>query len=366
MIDETNRNFDFFTVPIHSKTRKKGDSRIIFLSDAHYYYFEGIGGYSSAERHSFMVDALLSEFRTDESFDAVVFLGDTVHNDHYLQEIRATYLKSNGSLDGFALSEKAITEKIREWRDTYMARLKNAGIPIFYANASHDCLSPDLFYDLFGYKNNYVLLAGDIAYFICDTFAGERNDRLQTFGSDIPDEFYKECTELLADSNIKEAYIACHYVNDCHNLRALIREKKVKGTLVGHSHYNEVLVFEDKPLLQTGHFSRANTVMLTWGLGFTPFAPIAEDAPYTTDEDGNPYKDYRKTGSPWQWRVMEHTDNDTETYLVFPEMEYGAFAYDEHGRHNAFSAFRQPFTEARPSFLGKDAPIDRSYRIFHR
>ena len=363
---KTAHDLEIFAVPIRSKTRRTGESRIIFLSDSHYYYFEGIGGYSSSRRHALMVDALIREFQTEKSFDAVVFLGDTVHNDHYLAEIRAKHMAKYGTLDTFCIADTTVAEKIVEWRDTYMARLKNAGIPAFYVNASHDSLSPDLFYNLFGYENNYVLLADDIAYLICDTYAGKRDERLQTLGSDIPDDFYKKCVELLLDDRIKEAYVACHYINEGSNLCNLIAEKKVRGTIVGHSHYNEALTFQDKPLLQTGHFSRANTVMLTWGLGFTPFVPIAEDAPYTTDEEGNPYKDYRKTGSPWQWRVMEHTDGYTESYLVFPEMDYGEFAYDEHGRHNAFPDFQQPFTEARPDFLGKDAPVDRSYRVFRR
>lgn len=366
VMNETNFDLELFTVPVHSGLRGADAPRVIFLSDSHYYYFEGIGGYTSAERHDFMVEALIDEFNTENSFDAVVFLGDTVHNDHYLAELKKKYTETTGSADGFTPSATELTEKVTEWCDTYMVRLEDAGIPAFYVNASHDSLSSEDFYDVFGYRSNYVLLLGDIAYIICDTYAGERKNGFQTLPSDIPADFYAQCKELLDDSCVKEAYVACHYVNEGENLRALVSHTKVQGTLVGHSHYNEVTGFCGKPLIQTGHFSRANTVMLSWGLGFTPFVPIAENAPYVTDEEGNLHRDYSQTGSPWQWRVMEHTGSYTESYLVFPAVQYGAFAYDEHGRHNAFDAFYQPFVEARPAFLGEHSPIDRSYRVFWR
>ena len=101
--------------------------------------------------------------------------------------------------------------------------------------------------------------------------------------------------------------------------------------------------------------------MVTHGLGFSQFFPVStEGNGLVTDEEGKQHKDYSATGSPWQYRVIEQSLDTIESYMVFPEISYKRCESDG----VVFPAFTQPYTEARPSFLGSDAPIDKSYKIF--
>ncbi len=349
-------DLEIFVLDVHSETRGEYEGRVLFLSDAHFDSFSGVGGYTDAERQDIMVDRLITEFNTENSYDAVVFVGDTVSANEYLKKI----VKETGNANFTDYEE---IERVLHWKETYMARLEAAGIPCFYVNASHDALYGGNFESVFDYGSNYVILSGRTAYIVCDTYAGERKaPTYETTASDIPEDFYNECMRLLEHEYIKEAYMVSHNPSNGENLKVLTQHSKVRGTIAGHTHYNMVQSYWSKPLLQTGHFSRAYTKMITQGLGFKPFTPL-NDAVVgtTTDEDGRENrKDYSASGSPWQWRVMETTEAGTESYLVFPEVEYKRFTTDGIW----WDAFTQPYTEARPSFLGDDAPVDRSYKFF--
>ena len=346
-----------FSIPVHSKTRSISEGRVIFLSDAHYGSFGGVGGYSDVERTAIMIDRLIEEYNTDRSYDAVVFVGDTVSANHDLLLKRA----EKGSAD---FSDEEETAVVRAWKDTYMSRLERENIPCFYVNASHDALYGDNFKNVFGYENNYVLEVGDVAYICVDTYAGARAEAtLETSASDLPDAFLAETVAYLDGDRVREAYVVSHYPFPKENMKILCAHEKVRASLAGHSHYNTIDRFLDKPLLQTGHFSRAYTRMVTHGLGFYPFSPLNDNTVgLTLDEDGRERRDHSATGSPWQWRVMESSDVGVESYMTFVRMEYRAFPSDGID----FPAFTQPEIEARPSFLGDNAPIDRSYMFFKK
>ena len=126
---------------------------------------------------------------------------------------------------------------------------------------------------------HFAVLHGDIAYLCVDTFAGERDASLQSIGID-----------------------------------------------------------SEKPLLQTGHFSRAHTKRVADGCGFQPFVPMQSG-------------DFSQTGSPWQYRAVARMPDGIESYQIFPEMRYGAFRSDGID----FAAFTQPYAEGRG---------DRSYARF--
>ncbi len=346
-----------FSIPVHSKTRSISEGRVIFLSDAHYGSFGGVGGYSDVERTAIMIDRLIEEYNTDRSYDAVVFVGDTVSANHDLLLKRA----EKGSAD---FSDEEETAVVRAWKDTYMSRLERENIPCFYVNASHDALYGDNFKNVFGYENNYVLEVGDVAYICVDSYAGPRMETtLETTAMDIPDAFLSDVTAYLSGDTVREAYVVSHYPFPKENMKALCAHEKVRALLAGHSHYNTIDQFLDKPLIQTGHFSRAYTRMVTYGLGFKPFVPLNDSTvEMTLDEDGRERRDHSATGSPWQWRVMESSAAGVESYIVFVSMNYGAFFSDGID----FPAFFQPYTEARPAFLGENAPIDRSYIFFSK
>ena len=349
-------DLEIFELEVHSETRSADEGRVIFLSDAHFGSFGGIGGYTDAERQTIMIDKLIEEYNTDRSYDAVVFVGDTVSANDYLKKL----VQETGNA---TFTDYEEIERVLLWMDTYASRLDDAGIPWYYVNASHDALYGDNFKDVFGYGGNYVLVSGATAYIVCDTYAGPRNNTTyETTASDIPKDFYDECIRMLNDPAIEEAYMVSHWPSNCPRLESLTRQAKVKGSIAGHTHYSMVDSYWGKPLLQTGHFSRAYTKMISQGLGFKPFAPLNDSVVgTTTDEEGKENrKDYSASGSPWHWRVMETTEAGTESYLVFPEVAYERFASDGIW----WDAFTQPYVEARPSFLGDTAPIDRSYKFF--
>lgn len=346
-----------FKIPVHSKTRAKNEGKIIFVSDAHFDDFESVASYSSAERHDFLIKTLIEEYRRDVSFDAVVFVGDTVSTNKALLQYREETKRSD-------FNENEAGAYVQTWINAYMSRLTKEGIPCFYINASHDSLYENEFENLFGYENNFVLESGDIAYVCIDAYSGPRNCiTLETTPADISDEFLSDALTYLENDNIREAFVVSHYPEAWKNTLKLYAHPKVRAALSGHTHLNTVDCFADKPLLQTGHFSRGYTRMITHGQGFKAFAPLNDSAVgITLDEDGKECRDYSGSGSPWQWRVMQSTPLGVESYMTFSEISYKAFRCDGVD----FPAFLQPQIEARPSFFNSSTPIDRSYIFFRK
>lgn len=367
-IDWVNSDFDLelFEIPIHSSVRTGKESRVIFISDMHMNAFDNVGGYTPEERQQLMIDALIREYKTESSYDAVVFVGDLINNNDDLKKIR----KDEG--EDYVFTEEEEEKAVRMYKDTYLSQLEAEGIQVYCLNASHDSLYGDNFENIFGYERNYVLRVGTTAYICVDSFGGPRdavvngNRTEETMFSDIPDDFLQNVKKFLAHDYVEQAFVVSHWPADYKNVKELYACEKVLGGIAGHTHYNWVDRANGKPLLQTGHFSRGFTKMISWGLGFKPFVPLNDSVVgTTTDEEGRKNrKDYSGTGSPWQWRVMEYVKNGDsamiESYMVFPEMNYKEFSSDG----NLFPAFTQPYIEARPSFLGDSAPIDRSYLSF--
>lgn len=365
ILEKQGHNTDVFTIPIHSSVRTGNESRLIFVSDMHLQCFFNVGGYTDAERQQRLMEALIREYKTENSYDAVVFVGDIISNDANINALCDRYGKDHI----FSADEEE--RAMREYRNRYLSQLETAHIPYFCINASHDSLYGENFKNIFGYERNYILRAGTTAYICMDTYGGERvplgtHGNGQTAAADIPEAFLSAVREYLKDEEIRQAFAVSHWPSAGTVFASLMASEKVLGGIAGHSHYNWIDRANGKPLLQTGHFSRANTKLLTWGHGFKPFVPLNDGiVGTTTDEEGREnHGDYSRTGSPWQWRVAEYVKNGDgamiESYMVFPEMTYKEFSCDGH----LFPAFTQPYTEARPSFLGSDAPVDRSYISF--
>ena len=332
-----------FSLDVYAFNTEGRNGRVIIVSDNHYRSFGGIGGYTDAERQDILMNSLIEAY-TDptRTFDCVIFNGDMTNQNYALQ-------KGTGE------------EQEKDFETLYRARLTEAGIPSFCINASHDSLYEDEFYEIYGHAKNYVVLVGKTAYLCIDTYNGERDSSMQTQMSDIPYDLMREYERLLAHEYVKEAVIVCHSPTNQKNFARLLSNEKVLATVSGHTHNSEVVTEQGKPLLQTGHFSRAYTKMVTHGLGFSAFAPVPiEGDGIVTDEEGNLHKDYSATGSPWQYRVFDQSESSIESYMVFPEMNYKGCKSDDIW----FPAFTQPYTEARPSFLGESAPIDKSYKKF--
>ncbi len=352
--DKDNVDFDLtlFDVSAPKSIYDSLDSRVIILSDNHYKAFSGVGGYTDAERQQLMIDALLDH---PNDYDCVIFAGDMA-NQNELYKDRVT----NPQLYG--------EDYLQEWINTYYTQLRMGGISAYCINGSHDACLPEEFEGYFGYENNYVVLAGTTAYICVDVFSGERNTTTyETTAADIPAEFVTEVAKLLAHDYVQNAFVVLHRaINNFDNVKALVGMDKVVGTIHGDSHYNETGSFCGKPKVQSGHFSRGYTKMITWGLGFTPFVATPFSMPSVTDENGKSHKDWSQTGSPWQYRIVEFSGTNEaytlESYQVYPEMQYLEFRSDSIN----WASFRQPYTEARPSFLGEAAPIDKSYKLFKK
>ena len=319
------------------------EGRVVIVSDNHYRSFGGIGGYTDGERQEMMIDTLIEHYNDpDTTYSCVIFNGDMTNQNDAL-------LKGTGE------------EQELAFETLYRSRLTEAGIPSFCINASHDSLYEDEFYEIYGHSKNYAVLVGKTAYLCIDTYNGERDATMQTGMSDIPYDLMREYERFLAHGYVEQAFIVCHWPSSGSNFGRLLSNEKVLATVSGHTHNNEVISERNKPLLQTGHFSRAYTKMVTHGLGFSQFFPVStEGNGLVTDEEGKQHKDYSATGSPWQYRVIEQSLDTIESYMVFPEISYKRCESDG----LVFPAFTQPYTEARPSFLGSDAPIDKSYKIF--
>ncbi len=329
--------------------REKGASRVLFISDSHYGApFGCVGGHACDGRHVLMIDAILK--RKDE-IDCVIFNGDMAcRNGQLCYEIHYPFYKAPRK------------DWLRTAKEDYFDRLTDAGVPYFAVHASHDSLRGNEFYELFGHENHYALLFGDTAYLCFDLYQGERSREIamQTARTDISAELLHAAEALLGRSDVKRAIIVSHYpYTDLPHFYRLAQNEKVIAFVAGHSHYNDVETFGGKPMLQCGHFSRANMRLKTLGLDFKPFVPLSPDSvPTTTAETGKPHKDYSATGSPWQYRMIEAAaDGSIESYTVYPEMTY--YLFEAEGCRA--EGFCQPYVEARPSFLGSDAPIDKSY-----
>ena len=332
-----------YSLDVYAFNTEGRNGRVVIVSDNHYRSFGGIGGYTDAERQDILMNSLIEAY-TDptRTFDCVIFNGDMTNQNYALQ-------KETGE------------EQEKDFETLYRARLTEAGIPSFCINASHDSLYEDEFYEIYGHAKNYVVLVGKTAYLCIDTYNGERDATMQTQMSDISYDLMRNYERFLAHGYVDEAFIVCHSPTNQKNFARLLSNEKVLATVSGHTHNSEVITEQGKPLLQTGHFSRAYTKMVTHGLGFSAFVPVPiEGNGMITDEDGKQHKDYSATGSPWQYRVFDQSESSIESYMVFPEMNYKGCKSDDIW----FPAFTQPYTEARPSFLGESAPIDKSYKIF--
>ncbi len=349
--DPATADYDLTLFPI-SVPEKVGDSKnskVLILSDLHYSdYYDGVGGYTSEERCELLIGYLK---RTRMTYDCVIFNGDITSRDEELK-------REKNDPDHI----KADMNYVELVKTEYFDQLAEKNIPYFVTNGNHDSCSGEEFERIFGYESNYVVLVGTTAYICIDAFSGERNSGEIATAADIPSDFVDEVEKLLLHDYVEQAFVVGHYMhNNFANTMRLCKLPKVVGSAVGHSHYNEIGSYAGKPMLQTGHFSRANAKMLTWGLGFSEFKPVAKDAPYVTDENGNQHRDYSETGSPWQIRVFrckaQKTGTQFESYLIFPGMTY----YECRIEGVAFAGFQQPYAESQPSFLGEDAPIDKSY-----
>ncbi len=320
--------------------------RLLFLSDCHDRDFEGVGGYTSAERMEFMLRALLDQ--RSRGYDGLIFCGDTVTANRHLLTLSSEEMADDSKR----------TEPIRRFKEQIIDPLEAEGIPCFFINASHDSLTAGDFASVFGYGPHFAVLHGHIAYLCADTFGGERTATMETGEADLSPDVLAGFEEILADPAITAAFVVCHYPNNGENLAALLAHPKLKAVIAGHSHDSAVVSFGGRPLLQTGHFCRAYTKLLSRGNGFKPFVPLDRpDGQIPDERTGTPVDNYSATGSPWQFRAVEARGGLIESYLIFPRMEYRAFSSDGID----FAPFIQPYTEARPAFLGPASPIDRSY-----
>lgn len=332
-----------YSLDVYAFATDREDARVLVVSDNHFRAFSGIGGYTDDERQQLLMDILIATYNNpDTAYECVIFNGDIANQNDALR---------NGLAENY----------VQMWQETYASQLTAAGVPCFAVNASHDSLYEDEFYEIFDHPKNYVVLVGKTAYICVDAYNGERTSTYETAATDLTLPFVRECERFLAHGYVDEAFIVCHWPKAGTNYKRLLGNEKVLATVSGHTHYNEVVTESGKPLLQTGHFSRAYTKMQTWGLGFKPFVPVPKEGNgRVVDENGNERADYSATGSPWQYRVFEQSADAIESYIVYPEMTYKACSSD--GIH--FEAFTQEYTEARPSFLGDAAPIDKSYKKF--
>lgn len=296
--------------------------RVIIVSDSHFVTYDGVGGYSSLQRLECLRDSLLRE----PDVDAVIAAGDlTTRN-----------CKRGTPLD-----------IVRVWKLAVAEPLTAAGIPVFALNASHDTLTADEFFTVFGYEHDYAIINGDVTYICLDTYTGERDDTMQTTESDISDETLSDALEIIGRADVKAAFVVCHRPNGGANLTRLIGNERVTAVVAGHSHNNFVTnvcaegVDADKKLLQTGHFSRGHTKCIHDGCGFKPFVPMMHgDGMTVSDRDGvTPIENFYRTGSPWQYRAVERTADGIESYMIFPEVTYAEFESDG----ITFPAFTQPY-----------------------
>lgn len=330
-------------LPLFTLPERRDGYRVICMSDMHAYDFGGAGGYTADERMEKMVEVVKREYESERSFDALIMNGDVVSAN--------VARRSDPDLNLH-----------RDFKEKYIAPLLGAGVPVFIQYGSHDATTEEEAYEIYGYPKSYCVRLGSTVFLSLDTYDGEmKNERDGKQPADIRIGLTKAILAYLNRKDVDEAFIVCHYPVFAQNFRRILAHEKVRSVIAGHSHYNTVEIQNGKPLLQDGHFSRAYTKMLTHGLGFKPFVSVsAEGNGRVTDEDGRDRPDYSATGAPWQYRVVERTASGTESYIAYPEMTYHAFRSDGID----FDAFTQGYAEARPSFLGDAAPVDKSYYKF--
>lgn len=325
--------FRVFNIPVKSHAVK-----ILFVTDAHAGHPMGnftlpdgklVGEW---DRMDIMVDAINKEI-TYEDFDAIICLGDMtsnefnsdkVENDLSLSEKykgtrfspREQFLIEHYTNDQcYFTSDSRENNFFKKLKNEYMSKIDK---PTFYIYANHDDLFDDEWEDFLGYGKNYIIHFGEELTVICaDNFHDQPEcDGIFLYGfgykaSDISKEFYEFCKNEIKGR--KNVILASHFPQDeCMPLlKKLVEENdNVIASICGHTHGLNCESFGKKPRIESGHFSLE---LKSWG---------------KADE---------KTGKgAWGFRYLEITRESAETWMVYPENDYGILPGAD------FEPFHQP------------------------
>lgn len=291
-----------YTLPVYEEeinpnsNRDGNDIRVVILSDTHYFWpvdpetgksyavwgIENTGpaGFTYEERAQAMVDAILAEWETEDSFDALVINGDLANNDPVFKNPLNSYPDGDPVLDknGVPVSFDHVNT-LEEFATSYIAQLEDAGIPVYVTYGGHDYVDDETWYSIFGKEKNCILKVGDVAFVLADTFDYEAHspgDDYQSL-SDLHEHFVAGTLEYVASDAIGDAYIIAHTTVNLPHFNRLTDDPHVTAILAGHTHETSVSQYRSKPVLQTGHFYFGGCFNTNNGNGMKYYVPLTND-----------------------------------------------------------------------------------------
>ena len=286
-----------FTVPVNPKSNRGADEpRVIVTSDTHYWWpydedgkayscwcaIDYLGGLDYHKRIQLMIDSLIAEYNTAESFDCVIFDGDMTFNDPMFKNPLQSWpdgepcRDKNGEIVSFDN-----WNTVEEFAKLYLSQLTDAGIPWFAVYADHENISDETWYEIFGYEKNYILEVGGVAFICCDAFDYDLHANLGKepfhLTADLHYDYRVAVEEYLKSEHIRDAYMVSHYPMEYPNYLHVFGNEKVSGVFAGHTHDNFLKSWYEKPMMQTGHFWMGGAQNTNTSNGVKAYIPITED-----------------------------------------------------------------------------------------
>ena len=254
--------------------RDASEFRVLVVSDTHYnwpfdeYNSWGItgagkigGGFTPQAKAQLIVDSLIAEYNTKESFDLVILNGDICFNDP-------------------AFNRDQTFNTVEEFNRLYLSQLSDAGIPYYAVYGGHDYMNDEVWKNVFGYEKDYILTIGDAAFIITSNFVCNPEDYQSM--KDTEAHFAALANQYLADHDeIRHAYIVTHHYpySNNKNLVSLVQNEKVEAIYCAHTHYDTAdLTYYGKPILYCGHWSHGEGFnQKHWGHGLTNYIPYGSN-----------------------------------------------------------------------------------------
>ncbi len=298
------------------------ETRLSFVSDMQFSVPDGTEimfpyGVSAWERGLILTDRILYEWDT-HPFDALFLLGDIVSSEENKWKD-----SSDIGLHYWTL-----------FKNRYLSRLENAGLPYFYVYANHDDLNDEQFAHFFPYTKNYTVEIGGALFLCLDHFATPNPENCR-FGYGAPSDsdinFLASCEGLV--QAYENVYLMSHYFPTGFERTGayIARFPQILAGFEGHSHNTTPRRFSVLggifTAFEVGNFSWQGD---EWGL--------ASDG--STTEFGVP-------SGAWSFCVLEGCPENascaSRVYRIYPEVPYGTTVgcgYINKGK--VFPAFYQP------------------------
>ena len=323
------KNFSVFNIDV------KDSAKVLFVTDAHmgagygtYKHFDKEGNVTENIDSFGRIEIMADRINRESDFchvDAVLCLGDMVSNEYNAEDKTENDISSyadkytgtrfsereqflievgKGRKDLYFVSDTRENPYFMRFVKDYMCKVK---LPVFYCYANHDDIFDDEWEKLLGYGKNYIIHFGNIlSVIVADNYHEQQDSKTeQVWGyggkaTDISEEFYEFVKEEIRER--KNVILASHFPEDeaMPLLSKLVRENdNIICSMCGHTHGIKQGEFGGKPRFESGHFS------------------------YCDSWDKVDEKNAAENKGVWGFRYFDIGEKNIETYMVYPEVNYG-------------------------------------------